>query len=488
MADVRFTSMMPVELIDTNFSDARVCVAARTSTAGAGADDAERFGLINALMRDRHGTPFEHMNVTVRVTAPIFVWREHHRHRSGWCVAGETRVPVGTEKNGKTKAIKDIYRDWHEGVPDSLGRNRRLPSCRNLATRTINLDTGLVEATRMVDVYQSGVKPLIWIKWENGTGLRCTRDHQIWTPDGWVKAGDLVVGDRVGRKGLVAYGTAPKVYSKKLREGIGIWTSQQRHMIQEVDTCHRCGGIFSKNELQLDHVIPVCESLKLALDEDNLAPICIPCHDVKSREETSRNYENRRQRADGVRFEKVTAIQESYEEMTYDLEMPGPYHNFIANGLVVHNSYNEESGRYKQLDPVFYIPSVGRGIAKVEGTKSMDYVLAMGTGEQRRMVDSATHQVCTLAYEAYERQLQGGIVREVARMILPVSIMSTCIVTMNARSLMAFLSLRQRHDDALFPSKPQWEINQVADQYEQILAEYAPMTHRAFVQNRRVAP
>jgi len=437
-------------------------------------------------------TPFEHMNATFRVTAPIFVWREHHRHRSGFCVAGDMRVPVGTEKNGRTKAIKDIYRDWHEGVPDSLGRNRKLPSCRNLATRTLNLDTGLVEAARMVDVYQSGVKPIIELRLETdartvGT-LRCTKDHQVWTPDGWVKAGDLQVGDKAGRIGLVAYGEAPKVYSKKLREGIGIWTSQQRHMIQDVDTCHRCGGIFAKDELELDHVVPVCESLKLALDEDNLSPICTPCHDVKSREETSRNYENRRQRASGVRFERIVSIQKVGEEMTYDLEMPGPYHNFIANGWVVHNSYNEESGRYKQLDPVFYVPGETRPIAKVEGTRNMDYVLEKGTADQHALIANAMWATCSDAYRQYEAMLDAGIVREVARMVLPVNIMSTCIVTCNARSLMHFLSLRQRHDDAKFPSKPQYEINLVADGYEMYLAEAAPLVHRSFVENGRVAP
>ncbi|QAY14027.1 ThyX-like thymidylate synthase [Mycobacterium phage Colt] len=488
MLDIQFTDEIVVEVLDSNFSDSRVCVAARTSTAGAGADDSERYGLINALMRDRHGTPFEHMNATFRVTAPIFVWREHHRHRSGFCVAGSTRVPVGSGKDGRTKTIEDIYRDWHLGVPDSLGRNRKLPSCRNLATRTVNLDTGLVEAARMVDVFQSGVKPMIWLRWENGKGLRCTREHRVWTPEGWVKAGDLQVGDLVGRIGLVAYGEAPRFYSKKLREGIGIWTSQQRDLIQEVDTCHRCEGVFSKSDLELDHVIPVCEDLKLALDRDNLAPICAPCHDVKSREETSHNYENRRQRANGVRFEKVTSIEDGGEEMTYDLEMPGPYHNFIANGLVVHNSYNEESGRYKQLDPVFYVPGETRPIAKVEGTRNMDYVLEKGTADQHALIANAMWATCSGAYRQYEAMLDAGIVREVARMVLPVNIMSTCIVTCNARSLMHFLSLRQRHDDAKFPSKPQYEINLVANGYERLLAEEAPLVHRSYVENGRVAP
>jgi thymidylate synthase (FAD) len=53
---------------------------------------------------------------------------------------------------------------------------------------------------------------------------------------------------------------------------------------------------------------------------------------------------------------------------------------------------------------------------------------------------------------------------------------------------MNFLSLRTKNDDSKYPSYPQFEISQVADQYEAIFAELMPLTHDAFVQNGRVAP
>jgi thymidylate synthase (FAD) len=40
-------------------------------------------GLINYLLKNRHGTPFEHGYFKFKVEAPIFVFREHHRHRAG---------------------------------------------------------------------------------------------------------------------------------------------------------------------------------------------------------------------------------------------------------------------------------------------------------------------------------------------------------------------------------------------------------------------
>ncbi len=45
---------------------------------------------------------------------------------------------------------------------------------------------------------------------------------------------------------------------------------------------------------------------------------------------------------------------------TYDLGIAGPWHNFVANGLVVHNSFNEFSMRYAKATDDFYVPSPWR--------------------------------------------------------------------------------------------------------------------------------
>ncbi|MFT4285579.1 MAG: FAD-dependent thymidylate synthase, partial [Protaetiibacter sp.] len=94
----------------------------------------------------------------------------------------------------------------------------------------------------------------------------------------------------------------------------------------------------------------------------------------------------------------------------------------------------------------------------------------------------------TFAYEAYQRMLAAGIAREVARGVLPVSTYSSMYVTMNARSLMNFLSLRTKHPESHFPSFPQREIELVAEQMEAFWAELMPLTHAAFQAGGRVAP
>lgn len=149
-------------------------------------------------------------------------------------------------------------------------------------------------------------------------------------------------------------------------------------------------------------------------------------------------------------------------------------------------SYNEESARYKELAPVFYAPSLNRNL--IQTGKVGAYKFEPGTLEQLSVVYRQTYEANQAAYDAYEDMLSAGIAREVARGVLPVNIYSSMYVTMNARSLMNFLSLRTISEGSLFPSFPQREIEMVAEKMEEIFAEAMPLTYKAFNKNRRVAP
>src|SRR3954471_16083604 len=105
-ADIRFRSDVTVELVKAMASDSDVLFAARVSTAGEqsieelGKDPARSKGLINYLMRDRHGTPFEHNSMTFLVSAPIFVFREFHRHRIGFSY---------NEESGRYRELQPVF-------------------------------------------------------------------------------------------------------------------------------------------------------------------------------------------------------------------------------------------------------------------------------------------------------------------------------------------------------------------------------------------
>ncbi|PWL20234.1 MAG: FAD-dependent thymidylate synthase [Candidatus Aquiluna sp. XM-24bin5] len=173
-----------------------------------------------------------------------------------------------------------------------------------------------------------------------------------------------------------------------------------------------------------------------------------------------------------------------HNSMTFYVQAP----IFVFREFMRHRiaSYNEESGRYRELRPVFYVPGPERKLIQVG--KPGAYEFEDGTAEQTALVEQETMAVTRAAYESYQRMLEAGVAREVARIVLPLNIYSSMYVTMNARSLMNFLSLRTKREGTHFPSFPQREIEMVAEKMEEEWAKLMPLSYETFNENGRVAP
>ncbi|MGC5169488.1 FAD-dependent thymidylate synthase [Micromonospora sp. DT81.3] len=173
-----------------------------------------------------------------------------------------------------------------------------------------------------------------------------------------------------------------------------------------------------------------------------------------------------------------------HNSMTFYVQAP----IFVFREFMRHRiaSYNEESGRYRELRPVFYVPGPDRRLIQVG--KPGAYEFLEGTPDQSALVDEVTRASSVAAFDAYQRMLEAGVAREVARIVLPLNIYSSMYVTMNARALMNFLSLRTRVAGTHFPSFPQREIEMCAEKMETAWTALMPMTHAAFNANGRVAP
>jgi thymidylate synthase (FAD) len=173
-----------------------------------------------------------------------------------------------------------------------------------------------------------------------------------------------------------------------------------------------------------------------------------------------------------------------HTSMTFFISAP----IFVFREFMRHRiaSYNEESGRYRELRPVFYVPSKDRKLVQIG--KPGAYSFIEGTPEQHKLTVDAIKQTCTLAYENYQKLLTAGVAREVARAVLPVTLYSSMYVTMNARALMNFLSLRTAREGSHFPSYPQREIEMVAEKMEAEFAKLMPITYGAFGKSGRIAP
>jgi thymidylate synthase (FAD) len=173
-----------------------------------------------------------------------------------------------------------------------------------------------------------------------------------------------------------------------------------------------------------------------------------------------------------------------HTSMTFFISAP----IFVFREFMRHRiaSYNEESGRYRELKPVFYIPSKERKLVQIG--KAGAYTFIDGTPEQFDITVAAIKETCNLAYANYQKMLDAGVAREVARAVLPVTLYSSMYVTMNARALMNFLSLRTAREGSHFPSYPQREIEMVAEKMEAHFAKLMPITYGAFQKSGRIAP
>jgi thymidylate synthase (FAD) len=154
---------------------------------------------------------------------------------------------------------------------------------------------------------------------------------------------------------------------------------------------------------------------------------------------------------------------------------------FIAREWMRHRvgSFNEFSMRYAKATDDFYVPEsddVRTQVGK-PGAYSFDPVspeVAEATRDELRVVYET-------AFAAYERLVELGVARELARCVMPVGAYTEFYWTVNARALMNFVSLRAAET-------AQREIRRYAEACEHFFAEQMPVTYEAFVASGRVAP
>lgn len=174
------------------------------------------------------------------------------------------------------------------------------------------------------------------------------------------------------------------------------------------------------------------------------------------------------------------------EHSTFQFYVEAPL--MVMTQLLRHRmaSYNVESARYKEFQPVFYVPDQDRKLVQVG--KPGAYTFVKGNQTQYASAWQNITEGSKRAYERYQEMLGAGITREVARMVLPQNVYTSAYITINARSLMNLLSLRiERGSDATV-SHPQYEIQMVAEKMEEYFKEAMPLVYAAWVKGGRVSP
>jgi thymidylate synthase (FAD) len=152
-------------------------------------------------------------------------------------------------------------------------------------------------------------------------------------------------------------------------------------------------------------------------------------------------------------------------------------------------SFNLESGRYRQLEPVFWVPRRERPmVVPSDGFKPTRPSFDLASEGIYNAAMIAIEHAARSGWASYQAMLAIGMANEVARTALGFGIYYSGYVTANPRSLMHFVSLRTHNPQAKYVSYPQSEIAEAGAVTERFLAEGWPLTHAAFVKHGRVAP
>jgi thymidylate synthase ThyX len=262
-------------------------------------------------------------------------------------------------------------------------------------------------------------------------------------------------------------------FGVKVRRGVKVLVPEvlRRHDF----TCRMCGRRGS--HLTMHHVLPIWARPDLALDANNLVPLCGPCHlRVNGHElDYAEQFgappsEGRvidqaaRPRGGGqiltCRFRQIRSVSFAGEQDTYDIEMEGPHANFVANGIVTHNSqlsqrYVDESvAEYVEPDSFANDPELHR-----------IWLDAIAQSHQAYMTLTARLQ--EKFKDEPDKTLRRKLARQAARSVLPNATETKIFVTANARALRHFIELRaSRHAET--------EIRKLAVKVLQLLQQEAP--------------
>jgi len=154
---------------------------------------------------------------------------------------------------------------------------------------------------------------------------------------------------------------------------------------------------------------------------------------------------------------------------------------FVAREWFRHRigSFNEFSMRYARATDEFYLPAPEDVRSQVG--KPGSYSFEPVSPELAATAREKLQAVYETAYLAYEQLVELGVARHLARAALPVAAYTEIYWTVNARSLMNFVSLRNSET-------AQREIRRYAEACELFLEQLMPVTYAAFVANDRTAP
>lgn len=531
-----------VILTDYMGSDDDIANAARVSNAGQVEKKSSNKGLIRYLLRHHHTSPFEMVEFKFICRMPIFVARQWIRHRTA-CLAGDAPISFDLP-GGKTKSslprhysltVKQIYDRWQETRNVSRPKRQENPlykreRVQGMRLRCLNTNTMEICHTQIEDIVLSGTKKVLKVVFDDGSVLRATEDHKCFTSLGWLqlktairrKAKFVGVGKcRVQKK--VAQSFSPAELSREQWETIpGFPYNYEVSSLGRVRNWHNTRGVMldtpiiksqtlvggypsvslsqkGKSRLHRVHKLVLFAFVggrprgAQARHGDDCPENCRLSNLSwgSAQDNSDDRMSHGCDQSLSARWVSVDSWKEDGVEDVFDIEVKGPWHNFVAGGVVVHNSVNEASGRYSVLPNEFYVPSKDQICAQSKGNnqgRSLNSLSEETANTIIRLLKIDAEEAFRryhmflgdnpnlyFANDAIQREIveSGGLARELARINLPLSTYTEWVWKIDLHNLLRFLSLRM-------DEHAQWEIQQYAGVLFNIVSAVCPIATEAF--------
>lgn len=311
------------------------------------------------------------------------------------CLSGDTLIPInrGQRTGHRKHTIKSLYYRFNNLHQEGKDAGAITPTTREwdlaIPTKTLSYkeDEGYIGYNRIDGVVYSGMKVVYKVTTDHGFVIKTTNEHKFMTPEGFIKLQDLRVGDtlfsykegvlpddnKVGRNKNIALVQINNVGNHpyaRVRVVNGLTYSSH--------PLHRLVIEAYMNGMRLEYFLHALQG-----DITELA-FLLPDLEVHHKDEDRMNntYENLKAMSkakhaalhwgrngnlnryqNGHRLQKIASIERIGEQPTYDIQMADPYNNFVANGLVVHNS--GKSLVAKSLSTYLQLPLIRFDMGKV---------------------------------------------------------------------------------------------------------------------------
>ena len=465
---------------------------------------------------DPSDSPFYPKRYTVHMILDRGVMDEFRTHvglshlaeSTRYCVSGDTLLKYKNPRNHYT--IRELWED-------KQNKNR----LSQVLIEVLNIDTGILEYSKIKNIFNNGTRKVYKITTELGYSLKCTLDHQIYTPNDWKSLSELEIGDKIYvngiegpiyqnkdwleyyylklnktvteickefnfksdviRKWLHKYNIVKPKLEKQLYQDyewlynqnitlnktfvdigkeFGVNVSTLKKWAKKLEIPNKGTGYFNvgrtpwnkgKTEFDDERVAKQANALRTyhhdgdstekILKEDtskyqkyikssceicgvtkdlevhhkdknhsnnnpnNLMTVCSSCHQKVHNQSLTSLY-----------GDKIIAITELEEEEVFDLEIEN-YHNYVANGIIVHNC-NYSKDKFNN-EITFVIPSWCNSL--IEGSKQ-EYSPFEINGDEVEFMN-----VLQNAQNSYLSLLKMGWTPQQARSVLPLGIKSELI-------------------------------------------------------------